>query len=197
MAGAGLLMLALLAEAPGTASSVFAEARFGVEVGGQAAVAVTRWIDDATGPSFAVALRLRFGPHLGLGVAFESASGSVPDVERPSHLDRKQVSFDVQWRFDTGPSIRPWVSLGMGFGRVEVEYEDDLYRASAHAVDLFRLALGVDFLIGRQLAIGPLVRYSLGNTRLESIDDARATVPGDTYRALNTLELGLRVLVGF
>jgi hypothetical protein len=61
-------------------------------------------------------------------------------------------------------------------------------------VDFARLGLGVDFLVGRFLAIGPFVRGSLGHTRLPAADDP----PGaDTGRSLDALDVGVRVLVGF
>ena len=195
MAGGGLLLLLLAAAAPGTPESVFDEERFGVELGGRAAVGQTFWVLAAAGPSFAIDLRLRFGPHLGLGFTLEAGSGKSPgEIEHPWSVHRKQLAFDVQWRFDTGPRIRPWVSLGMGFGSIDLEYEDLSFRSSAHAIDFARLGLGVDFLIGRFLAIGPWVRGSLGHTRLQSAEDP----PGsDTSRSLDSLEVGVRALLGF
>ena len=192
--GAGLLLLALLSTADAGPASVFDEDRFGVELGGRASLGQTFWVLAASGPTFGLDLRLRFGPHLGLGFALETGYGkSASGIEHPWTLHRKQIAFDVQWRFDTGPSIRPWVSLGMGFGTLDLEYDDSTFRSSAHAVDFARLGLGVDFLVGRYLAMGPFVRGSLGHTRLTSVDD----VPGaDTGRSLDSLEVGVRVLFG-
>jgi hypothetical protein len=82
----------------------------------------------------------------------------------------------------------------MGFGSIDLEYEDLSFCSSAHAVDFARLGLGVDFLVGRFLAIGPWVRGSLGHTRLQSAEDP----PGaDTSRSLDSLEVGVRALLGF
>lgn len=190
-------MVGLLAAEAEQASSVFDEDRVGVELGGRAGAAVMHWADSAAGPGFGLELRVRFGPHLGLGVELEDATGSSPEGVPSWKLHRQQIALDLQWRFDTGPSIRPWVSLGMGFGRVTIEYDPDPFRATAHCVDLFRIGVGVDFLAWRHLALGPFVRYSLGSTRLETLEDAALVPPPDTHRGLNTLELGARFLVGF
>jgi len=192
--GAGLLLLALLSTAEASPASVFDEDRFGVELGGRASLGQTFWVMAAAGPSFGIDLRLRFGPHLGLGVALEAGYGKSPDVEHPWTLHRKQLAFDVQWRFDTGPSIRPWVSLGMGFGTIDLEYDDLPFSSSAHTVDFARLGLGVDFLVGRYLAMGPFIRGSLGHTELPLADDPAGA---DTGRSLDSLEVGVRVLLGF
>jgi Outer membrane protein beta-barrel domain len=192
--GAGLLLLALLSTAEGGAGSVFDEDRLGVEVGGRASVGQTFWVLAAAGPSFGVDLRLRLGPHLGLGFTLEAGYGKSPEIDHPWTLHRKQLAFDLQWRFDTGPSIRPWVSLGMAFGSIDLEYDDGSFRSSAHTVDFARLGLGVDFLVGRFVAVGPFVRGSLGHTRLPDLPDP----PGsDTGRSLDALEVGVRVLIGF
>ncbi|HET9157812.1 MAG TPA: outer membrane beta-barrel protein [Myxococcaceae bacterium] len=192
--GAGLLLLALLSTAEAGPASVFDEDRVGFEVGGRASLGQTYWVLAAAGPTFGVDVRLRFGPHLGLGFALETGFSKSPDVDHPWTLHRKQLAFDVQWRFDTGPSIRPWVSLGMGFGTIDLEYDDLAFRSSAHTVDFARLGLGVDFLVGRFLALGPFVRGSLGHTRLTAADDP----PGsDTGRSLDSLDVGVRVLFGF
>jgi hypothetical protein len=190
---AGLLLLTLLSTAEGGPGSVFDEDRFGIEIGGRASVGETFWVTTGAGPTFAVDLRLRFGPHLGLGFSLETGSGKSPEIERPWTLHRKQFAFDLQWRFDTGPSIRPWVSLGMGFGSVEVDYDDGSFAHAAHAVDFARLGLGVDFLAGRFLALGPFIRGALGHTRLP---DALDPPGADTGRSLNSLEVGVRVLLG-
>jgi hypothetical protein len=192
--GAGLLLLAVLSSAEPGPSSVFDEDRVGVDLGGRASLGPTFWILSAAGPSFGIDFGLRFGPHLGLGFALETGSGKSPDIDHPWTLHRKQIAFDLQWRFDTGPSIRPWVSLGMSFGTIDLEYDDLAFRSSAHTMDFARLGLGVDFLVGRFLAIGPFVRGSLGHTRLPAADDP----PGaDTGRSLDSLEVGVRALVGF
>src|ERR1700745_2972303 len=116
--GAGLLLLALLSTAEPGPASVFDEDRVGCEVGGRASLGQTYWVLAAAGPTFGVDLRLRLGPHLGLGFALETGFSKRPDGDPPWTLHRKQLAFDVQWRFDTGPSIRPWVSLGMAFGTI-------------------------------------------------------------------------------
>lgn len=191
--GAGLLLLALLSTAEAGPASVFDEDRFGFELGGRASLGQTYWVLAAAGPSFGIDLRLRFGPHLGLGFALETGTSKVLEIDHPWTLHRKQIAFDVQWRFETGPSIRPWLSLGMGFGSVDLAYDDLTFRSSAHAVDFARLGAGVDFLVGRFLAMGPFVRGSLGHTHLTSADDQ----PGaDTGRSLDSLEVGVRVLLG-
>ena len=192
--GAGLLLLALLSTAEPGPTSVFDEDRIGVDLGARASLGQTFWVLAAAGPSFGVDVRLRFGPHLGLGFALETGTGKSPDIDHPWTLHRKQIAFDLQWRFDTGPSIRPWVSLGMSFGTIDVEYDDLDFRSSAHTVDFARLGLGVDFLVGRFLAIGPFIRGSLGHTHLPAADDP----PGaDTGRSLDALDVGVRVLIGF
>ena len=193
MISAGLVLLGLLSSVEGGTDSVFDEPRFGVEIGGRADVGQTYWILTAAGPSFGVDLRFRFSPNLSLGFALESGSGKSPEGDQQWQLHRKQIAFDLQWRFDTGPRIRPWVSLGMGFGSVDLEYEDGSFRSSAHTWDFARLGLGVDFLVGRYFALGPFLRGALGHTRLTDVTDP----PGaDTGRSLDSLELGLRVLVG-
>ena len=193
MVSAGLLLLGVLASADGGAESVFDEPRFGVEIGGRAAIDQTFWVLAAAGPSFGVDLRLRFSPNLSLGLALETGSGKSPEGDRQWELHRKQIAFDVQWRFETGPRIRPWISLGMGFGSVDLEYDDGSFRSSAHAVDFARLGLGVDFLVGRFVALGPFIRGSLGHTRLPDVGDP----PGaETSRSLDSLEVGLRILLG-
>jgi hypothetical protein len=197
MTGAGLLLLTVLSTAPENNGSAFDEDRFGIELFGQAAVTRTGWTFSGSGPGFAAGIRLRFGPSLGIGVAVESAAGGSADPGRPWTLHRQQIAFDVQWRFDTGPHIRPWVSLGMAFGKADLDEDDGPHISSAHAVDWARLGLGVDFLIGRNLALGPLVRGSLGRTALASPEDIASTPQPDTHRALNTFELGVRTLVGF
>lgn len=191
--GAGLLLLALLSTAEAVPASVFDEDRFGVELGGRASLGQTYWVLAAAGPSFGIDLRLRFGPHLGLGFTLETGTSKVSEIEHPWTLHKKQLAFDVQWRFETGPSIRPWVSLGMGFGSVDLEYDDLTFRSSAHAVDFARLGAGVDFLVGRFLAMGPFVRGSLGHTHLPAADDLAGA---DTGRSLDSLEVGVRVLFG-
>jgi len=191
--GAGLLLLALLSNADAGADSVFDEPRVGVEIGGHAAVGQTYWVLTGAGPSFGVDLRLRFGPNLSLGFGLEAGSGKSPEGDHQWELHRKQIGFDVQWRFDTGPRIRPWLSLGMSFGSVDLEYDDGSFRSSAHAWDFARLGLGVDFLAGRFVALGPYVRGSLGHTRLPDVGDP----PGaDTGRSLDSLEVGVRILLG-
>jgi len=191
--GAGLLLLALLSNADPGADSVFDEPRVGVELGGHAAVGQTYWVLTAAGPSFGVDLRLRLGPNLSLGFGLETGSGKSPEGDHQWELHRKQIAFDVQWRFDTGPRIRPWISLGMSFGSVDLEYDDGSFRSSAHAWEFARLGLGVDFLAGRFLALGPFVRGSLGHTRLPDVGDP----PGaDTGRSLDSLEVGVRILLG-
>ena len=193
MVSAGLVLLGLLSSVEGGTDSVFDEPRFGVEIGGRAAVGQTYWILTAAGPSFGVDLRFRFSPNLSLGFALETGSGKSPEGDQQWQLHHKQIAFDVQWRFDTGPRIRPWISLGMGFGNVDLEYDDGSFRSSAHTWDFARLGLGVDFLVGRYFALGPFLRGSLGHTRLTDVTEP----PGaDTGRSLDSLELGLRVLVG-
>ena len=192
--GAGLLLLALLSTAEAGPASVFDEDRVGVEVGGRASLGQTYWVLAAAGPTFGVDLRLRLGAHLGLGFTLETGTSKSPDIDHPWTLHRKQLGFDVQWRFDTGPSIRPWVSLGMGFGTIDLEYDDLAFRSSAHTVDFARLGLGVDFLVGRFLALGPFIRGSLGHTHLPAEDDPDGS---DTGRSLDSLEVGVRVLFGF
>jgi hypothetical protein len=191
--GAGLLLLALLSTAEAGPASVFDEDRFGVELGGRASLGQTYWVDTAAGPSFGIDLRLRFGPHLSLGFTLETGTTKVSEIEHPWTLQRKQLGFDVQWRFDTGPSIRPWVALGMAFGTVDLSYDDLPFRSSAHTVDFARLGVGVDFLVWRSFALGPFVRGSLGHTNLPSADD----LPGaNTGRSMDSLEVGVRVLFG-
>jgi hypothetical protein len=193
MISAGLVLLGLLSSAEGGADSVFDEPRFGVEIGGRASVGQTYWVLTAAGPSFGVDFRLRFSPNLSLGLELDTGSGKSPEGDQQWELHRKQIGFDVQWRFDTGPRIRPWVSLGMAFGSVDVQYEDGSFRSSAHAWDFARLGLGVDFLLGRYFALGPFVRGSLGHTHLPDVTDP----PGaDTSRSLDSLEVGVRVLLG-
>jgi len=185
-------LLGLLSSVEGGADSVFDEPRFGVEIGGSAAGGQNYWVQAAGGPSFGVDLRLRFSPNLSLGLELDAGSSKSPEGDQQWELHRKQIGFDVQWRFDTGPRIRPWVSLGMAFGSVDLEYEDGSFRSSAHTWDFARLGLGVDFLVGRFFALGPFVRGSLGHTRLTDVTDP----PGaDTGRSLDSLEVGLRVLV--
>ena len=191
--GAGLLLLALLSTTEAGPASVFDEDRFGVELGGRASLGQTYWVLAAAGPSFGIELRLRFGPHFGLGFGLETGTSKVSEIDHPWTLHRKQLAFDAQWRFETGPSIRPWVALGMAFGTVDLAYDDLTFRSAAHTVDFARLGAGVDFLVGRYLAMGPFVRGSLGHTRLTSADDP----PGaDTGRSLDSLEVGVRVLFG-
>jgi Outer membrane protein beta-barrel domain len=191
--GAGLLLLALLSTASAGADSVFDEPRFGVEIGGRAAVGQTYWVLTAAGPSFGVDLRLRFGANLSLGLSLETGSGKSPEGDHQWELHRKQIAYDLQWRFDTGPRIRPWISLGMSFGSVDLDYDDGSFHSSAHGWDFVRLGLGVDFLVGRFLALGPFVRGSLGHTRLPDVGEP----PGaDTGRSLDSLEVGVRVLFG-
>ena len=197
MAAGPLLVLVLLSNAPAAAPSVFDEDRFGVELGGRAELGETFWTVASNGPSFGIDLRLRFGPSLAVGVSLESGSSSSPEMENSWKLHRKQVAVDVQWRFDSGPGIRPWISLGMGFGQVELEYTDGSFRSSAHAVDFARLSLGVDFLVGRFVALGPFLRGSLGHTRLQSADDVTVSPPLDSSRSLDALQVGFRALVGF
>ena len=193
MISAGLVLLGLLSSVEGGADSVFDEPRFGVEIGGRAAGGQSYWVQAAGGPDFGIDLRFRFSPNLSLGLALETGSFKSPQGDQQWELHRKQIGFDVQWRFDTGPRIRPWVSLGMSFGSVDLEYEDGSFRSSAHTWDFVRLGLGVDFLVGRYFALGPFVRGSLGHTRLTDVTDP----PGaDTGRSLDSLEVGLRVLVG-
>jgi hypothetical protein len=152
------------------------------------------WVQAAAGLEYGIDLRLRFSPNLSLGLALEAGSGKSPEGDQQWELHRKQIGFDVQWRFDTGPHIRPWISLGMAFGSVDLQYEDGSFRSSAHTWDFARLGLGVDFLVGRFVALGPFVRGSLGHTRLVDVTDP----PGaDTGRSLDALEVGLRVLLGF
>ncbi|HZJ53982.1 MAG TPA: outer membrane beta-barrel protein [Myxococcaceae bacterium] len=197
MPAAGLLLLALLSAAETGPESVFDEERFGIELGGYAAVTRPGWVYATSGPGFGVTVRFRFGARLSAGLALEAVSAKSPEMERPWTMERKQIAFDVQWRFDTGPHIRPWASLGMGFGKVDLAYDDGAFIGSAHAVDLVRLGLGVDFVIGRHLILGPFVRGSLGRTGLASPADLETTPPPDTHRGLNTLELGARALIGF
>ena len=117
--------------------------------------------------------------------SLRSQASKVSEIDHPWTLHRKQIAFDVQWRFETGPGIRPWASLGMGFGSVDLAYDYLTFRSSAHAVDFARLGAGVDFLAGRYFAMGPFVRGSLGHTRLTSADDlpgAQTESQGDTGR---------------
>ncbi|HET6983584.1 MAG TPA: outer membrane beta-barrel protein [Myxococcaceae bacterium] len=194
MVSAGLVLLGLLSSVEGGADSVFDEPRLGVELGGRAAGGQSYWVQAAGGPSFGVDLRLRFSANLSLGLELDIGSFKSPEGDQQWKLQRKQIGFDVQWRFDTGPRIRPWVSLGMSFGSADLEYEDGSFRSSAHTWDFARLGLGVDFLVGRVFALGPLVRGALGRTNLIDVTDP----PGaDTSRSLDSLEVGLRVLVGF
>src|SRR5689334_4464296 len=88
--GAGLLLLALLSSAEPGPTSVFDEDRVGIELGGRASVGQTFWVLAAAGPSFGVDVRLRFGPHLGLGFALETGTGKSPDIDHPWTLHRKQ-----------------------------------------------------------------------------------------------------------
>lgn len=192
--GAGLVLLAVLSSAGPATASVLDEDRVGIEVGGRASLGQTFWVLAAAGPSFGVDVRLRLGPHLGLGFTLETGTGKSPDIDQPWTLHRKQLAFDVQWRFDTGPGIRPWVSLGMSFGTIDLEYDALPFRASAHTMDFARLGLGVDFLVGRFLAIGPFVRGSLGHTHLPAANDPAGA---DTGRSLDALDVGVRMLVGF
>ena len=39
-------------------------------------------------------------------------------------------------------SIRPWVSLGMSFGTIDLEYDDLAFRSSAHTMDFARSGVG-------------------------------------------------------
>jgi len=82
----------------------------------------------------------------------------------------------------------------MGFGTIDLEYDDLPFSSSAHTVDFARLGLGVDFLVGRYLAMGPFIRGSLGHTELPLADDPAGA---DTGRSLDSLEVGVRVLLGF
>ena len=191
--GAGLLLLALLSTADTGVDSVFDEPRIGVEIGGRAAGGQTFWVLAAAGPSFGVDLRLRLCPSFSLGFALETGSGKSPEGDHQWELHRKQIGFDAQWRFDTGPRIRPWISLGMSFGSVDLDYDDGSFHSSAHIWDFARLGLGVDFLVGHFVALGPFVRGSLGHTRLPDVGDP----PGaDTGRSIDSLEVGVRVLLG-
>jgi len=192
--GAGLLLLALLSSADPGPQSVFDEDRLGVELGGRASLGQTYWVLAAAGPSYGIDLRLRFGPHFSVGFRLEGGYSKSPDIDHPWTLHRKQLAFDVQWRFDTGPSIRPWVSLGMSFGTIDLEYDDLGFRSSAHTMDFARLGLGVDFLVGHFVALGPFVRGALGHTRLRAADDPS---DADTGRSLDSLEVGVRVLFSF
>lgn len=193
MVSAGLVLLGLLSSVEGGTESVFDEARFGVEIGARVSGGQMYWVQAAAGLEYGIDLRLRFSPNLSLGLALEAGSGKSPEGDQQWELHRKQIGFDVQWRFDTGPHIRPWISLGMAFGSVDLQYEDGSFRSSAHTWDFARLGLGVDFLVGRFVALGPFVRGSLGHTRLVDVTDP----PGaDTGRSLDSLEVGLRVLLG-
>ena len=194
-----MIVLALLASEPGAAAeSVFDEERVGVEVGGLAALAITGWDGKThTGSDFGVMLRLRIGAHFSLGAELDAGSQSWEYGGGSGwRLKRQQIGFDLQWRFRPAPILRPWVSVGMAFGKVKIEYEDEFFSDEAHTVDLFRLGLGVDFLVGRYFALGPFLRGSIGTTHLPSIPEHNAgTVPDE--RSLNAFEAGLRVLVGF
>ena len=193
MVSAGLVLLGLLSSVEGGADSVFDESRLGVEIGGGVSGGQMYWLQAAGGLSYEVELRLRFSPNLSLGLELETGSGKSPEGDQQWELHRKQIGFDVEWRFDTGPHIRPWISLGMAFGSVDLAYEDGSFRSSAHTWDFARLGLGVDFLVGRFVALGPFVRGSLGHTRLTDVTDP----PGaDTGRSLDSLQVGLRLLLG-
>jgi hypothetical protein len=193
MISAGLVLLGLLSSVEGGTDSVFDEPRVGVEIGGSVSGGQLYWVQAAGGLSYEVDLRLRFTPNLSLGLELETGSGKSPEGDQQWELHRKQIGFDVQWRFDTGPHIRPWISLGMAFGSVDLAYEDGSFRSSAHTWDFARLGLGVDFLVGRWFSLGPFVRGSLGHTRLTDVTDPAGA---DTGRSLDALQVGVRVLVG-
>src|SRR5262249_31400517 len=146
----------------------------------------TGWVFSGSGPGFAAGVRLPFGPDPGVGGGLESAAGGSAGPERPWTLHRQQGAGDGPWGLDTRPHLPPWGSLGMAFGKVDLDEDDGPHISSAHAVDWARLGLGVDFLIGRNLALGPLIRGSLGRTGLASPEDNATTPHPDTHRALNT-----------
>ena len=112
---------------------------------------------DEPRPEWQLALRVRIGKFLSIGVSGEVVIGVSEGNEQS--WKRQEVGVDLEWRFwGYRGIVRPWVGAGMAWGNVEIVGTDEYYRFARHFWEFLRLAAGCDVLMHPNLVpdgVGP------------------------------------------
>lgn len=181
-----LLLLGGAAWADEPASGFYADG-VGLEISGSVGLHTSRGALDAItnepGPEWQLALRLRIGKFLSIGVSGETVSGV--SVGNELTWKRQEVGVNLEWRFwGYRGVVRPWAGVGMAWGNVEVVGTDEYYRHGIHLWEFLRLSAGCDVLVHPNLAIGPWFRIGWGQ---------RPTQPYSGEGSVRTMVFAFRV----
>ena len=161
-------------------------------------VGQTFWVLAAAGPSFGIDSSGCAWLPTGLGFALEAGTSKSPDIDHPGPSAGKQLAFDLQWRFDTGPSIRPWVFPRHGLrGRFDssIDGAAELPELGAHGgTSPGWASASTSSWVGPRA--GPL--FILGVAGAHPLAERGTIRAGaDTGRSLKSAEVGVRALLGF
>ncbi|MCY1046047.1 hypothetical protein OV208_32340 [Corallococcus sp. bb12-1] len=117
-----------------------------------------------------VELAYFFNSRLSLGVYFQLGFGRAHDAcfEALCGSTVRRYGIDLDYHFQPGAFVSPWVGVGLGFEDATVEFEAEAPGSGSlpyKGFDLGHAHVGVDLRLNRTVAVGPYLSASLGQYR--------------------------------
>jgi outer membrane protein W len=111
---------------------------------------------------------------LGLGGTSGTASAACSQANFTCYAITWRAGLEVLYHFEPASPINPWVGYGIGYESSAIDESNDsgFGRVTASGWEFGHFMAGIDFLVSRKVAIGPLLDLALGEyTRLTSSTD--------------------------
>jgi hypothetical protein len=117
-------------------------------------------VQDVAGVGFTVELGagFRFSPRLYAGVY--GAGSLYSDVQPDTSSHSWAAGVEGAWHFRPYRSLDPWIGFGAGYRTFLVNAPAGSSLAR-HAVDVARLAVGIDYRFNAAIAVGPVIGVDL------------------------------------
>lgn len=157
--------------------------------------------------SWTVPLELELGARIGpafvggyVSYSFGKA-GSALEGGTSRSANNVRFGFEVLWHLAPDRPVDPWVGLGVGYEwlNLSVGSASGTLTGSVRGFEWVNLQLGIDFLLGRNLRLGPFVRsrvgqYDTGSLALINAQGGEVSGSGDLQsKAVHTwIDVGVR-----
>ncbi|HZJ54442.1 MAG TPA: hypothetical protein VFD38_09925 [Myxococcaceae bacterium] len=157
--------------------------------------------------SWTVPLELELGARIGpvfvggyVSYAF-GKPGSALESGTARSANNVRFGFEVLWHLGPDRPVDPWLGLGVGYEwlNLSITSPDGTITASARGFEWVNLQLGIDFLLGRNIRLGPFVRsrvaqYDAGSLGVINPQGGEASGSGDIQsKTIHTwIDVGLR-----
>ncbi len=171
--------------------SIFAQQKGTIGIGGNAAFAISSYEGTTVKKVFQVSPFIsRFVSNnieLGIGVSYAYDNSEYGRNENTSNS--YSITPMARYFFNSGKT-RPFIGLGIGYGSVSTEYKDKGYYGHSYTYDSemssysVNLHGGFQFMIDKNIAAIPFVKYETSASEFEELGKFRVFMMGFELRML-------------